>query len=1129
MKNKLLKTIIMLSKCFLYGLVLQTLLLNLVLALNANGQYKNIEEVRVTLSAEQLSLNQFFREVQRQTPFKFSYEYRDVDRQQAVTFAKKEGPVIDFLTEAAQQSQLSFRQVNHGIDVLKRKGRAVQVISSVDLIPITGKVLDENGEPLPGATVTLEGSTSGTVTDVDGNFSIEVNEGGILMVSFIGYKTKRISINNQSQIIIPMELDESSLEEVVVVGYGAVRKRDLTGSVASVSSDEIKDMALTSLEQGLQGRAAGVQVTQASGEPGGMSTIRIRGGNSLQGGNEPLYVIDGFPIYNGGGTNRPGTGANLNPLASINPSDIESMEILKDASATAIYGSRGANGVVLITTKGGQKGKDIISFESYYGIQEVRKKIDLMNANQLGTLVNEAYINDGLAPVFTDAEISSFGEGTDWQNEIFRQAPIQNHQLSFSGGDEKTTYSISGNYFDQKGIIINSDFTRYSGRVNVNRSVNQNLNVGTHLTVNRSVNNTIRSSTDGGGGTGVVLGALMMSPIQSVYQDEEKSQYTLINDRGILVPNPVATAREIQNELITTRLLGDLYAEYKIMDNLSAKVSFGADVINSKGNYYVPSYIVQGAGEGGIGSVNAMMSTTWLNENTLSYNKQLPNNNSINAVIGITFQGHRTEFIEASSQGFVSDELRAYSLQSGSVYNQPITNAPEWGLVSYLGRLNYNLKDKYLFTFTGRIDGSSRFGEGNKYGYFPSGAFAWRLSDEGFIQDLGIFDDLKLRTSFGITGNQEIGQYNALATMVSDIYTFNENLVTGFRPNRVPNPMLQWEKTNQFDFGIDFGFFDNRLRLTTDYYHKTTTDLLFSANIPWTSGFNSGLQNIGSVENKGLELSLGSDILTGEFVWTSNFNVAFNRNQILDLGEVDFFFAGGSSGHLKIDNVSRVEVGRPVGTFYGYVFDGIFQNEEEIINSSQRNAKPGDRRFKDLNDDGVITPEGDRTYLGNAQPKFFGGLTNNFNYKGFELNIFTQWSYGNDILNYNRFEMEAPTGDQNIASYMTERWTPSNPSTIYPRATRARTVFFSDRQLEDGSYLRIKTLTMAYTFPNLNSSKISGLRLYFTAQNFLTWTNYSGFDPEVSRYGATNLNLGEDYGVYPVSKSFILGCNFTLK
>jgi TonB-dependent starch-binding outer membrane protein SusC len=1129
MKKCLLKHVIYMTKLFTLAFTLQCLSMSLLLAWNGNAQVKSIEEVSVHLSLNEVKVEKAFKALERITEFNFVFASREVSDSPLISVDSHGESMYDLLVSIATQSNLSFKQVDGNIHVKKTDKENLIVVAEIVDITISGTVTDENGEPLPGATISVLGTSIGTVSDIDGQYSITVPEGATVVYSYIGYESKSIEVGTQNLINVTLVEDQSSLEEVVVVGYGTVKKSDLTGSVASVSSEEIKDMALTSLEQGLQGRAAGVQVTQASGEPGGMSTIRIRGGNSLQGGNEPLYVIDGFPIYNGGGTNRPGTGANLNPLASINPSDIESMEILKDASATAIYGSRGANGVVLITTKGGQKGKDVISFESYYGIQEVRKKIDLMNANQLGELVNEAYVNDGLAPVFTDAEISSFGEGTDWQDEIFRQAPIQNHQLSFSGGDEKTTYSISGNYFDQKGIIINSDFTRYSGRVNVNRSVNQNLNIGTHLTVNRSVNNTIRSSTDGGGGTGVVLGALMMSPIQSVYQDEENSQYTLINDRGILVPNPVATAREIQNELITTRLLGDLYAEYQITDNLSAKVSFGADVINSKGNYYVPSYIVQGTGEGGIGNVNAMMSTTWLNENTLSYNKQLPNNNSINAVVGITFQGHRTEFIEASSQGFVSDELRAYSLQSGSVYNQPVTNAPEWGLVSYLGRLNYNIKDKYLFTFTGRIDGSSRFGEGNKYGYFPSGAFAWRLSDEGFIQNLGIFDDLKLRTSFGITGNQEIGQYNALATMVSDTYTFNDNLVTGFRPNRVPNPMLQWEKTNQFDFGIDFGFFDNRLRLTTDYYHKITTDLLFSANIPWSSGFNSGLQNIGSVENRGVEISLGSDILTGEFVWTSNFNLAFNRNKILDLGEVDFFFAGGSSGHLKIDNVSRVEVGRPVGTFYGYVFDGIFQNEEEVTNSAQPNAQPGERRFRDLNEDGVITPEGDRTYLGNAQPKFFGGLTNNFNYKGFELNIFTQWSYGNDILNYNRFELEAPTGDQNIASYMTERWTPSNPSTIYPRASRARTVFFSDRQLEDGSYLRIKTLTLAYTFPNLKSSKISGLRLYFTGQNFLTWTNYSGFDPEVSRYGATNLNLGEDYGVYPVSKSFILGCNFTLK
>lgn len=620
-----------------------------------------------------------------------------------------------------------------------------------------------------------------------------------------------------------------------------------------------------------------------------------------------------------------------------------------------------------------------------------------------------------------------------------------------------------------------------------------------------------------------------MSPIQTVFEDEASKKYTLINDRGILVPNPVATAQEIQNQLITTRILGDLYAQYQISEYLSAKVSFGSDIMDNKGNYYVPSYITQGFGQGGIGRVNAMMSTTWLNENTLFYNRKLGDRNSINAVVGITFQGHRTEYLEASSQGFVSDELKAYSLQSGDTYNQPITNVPEWGLISYLGRVNYNLKDRYLFTVTGRIDGSSRFGEGNKYGIFPSGAFAWRMSDEDFIKNLGVIDDLKFRVSYGLTGNQEIGQYNALATMVSNNYTFNETLVTGFRPNRVPNPTLQWEKTGQFDLGLDFGFWNNRFRLSADIYHKRTTDLLFSANIPWTSGFSSGLQNIGSVENKGLELSLGADIFSGKFNWVSNFNIAFNRNKILDLGDVDFFFAGGSSGHLKIDNVSRVEVGQPIGSFYGYVFDGIFQNQEEVANGAQPNAKPGDRRYLDLNNDGKITPEGDRKIIGRAQPKFFGGLTNNFNWKGFELNVFAQWSYGNQILNYNRFEMEAPTGDQNIASYMTERWTPNNPSSQYPRATRARTILFSDRQLEDGSYLRIKTLTFAYTFPQINSKKVSSLRVYFTGQNFLTWTNYSGFDPEVSRYGATNLNLGEDYGVYPVSKSFIIGVNITLK
>jgi TonB-dependent starch-binding outer membrane protein SusC len=496
---------------------------------------------------------------------------------------------------------------------------------------------------------------------------------------------------------------------------------------------------------------------------------------------------------------------------------------------------------------------------------------------------------------------------------------------------------------------------------------------------------------------------------------------------------------------------------------------------------------------------------------------------------GVTFQGNRAETVAGASQGFVTDALEENSLQSGATFLAPETSSPEWGLISYIGRANYNFKEKYLLTLTGRVDGSSRFGEGNKYGFFPSAAVGYHLAEEEFIKNLNFFDDLKLRVSYGITGNQEIGQYNALATLISNNYNFGGVLVTGFRPNRVPNPDLRWEKTGQFDVGLDLGILNNRLRLTLDAYHKKTTDLLYSAAIPWTSGYATSLQNIGSIENKGLELGINSDNLAGAFKWTTNFNIATNTNKVLDLGAVDFFYSEGSSGHLKITQVTRVEVGKPIGNFYGYVSDGIFQLNEDIAGSAQPAAKPGDRKYKDLDGDGKITPDGDRTVIGSALPKFFGGLTNNFSFKGFELNVFAQFVSGNDILNYNRFELELPTGDQNISGDFVNRWTPTNPSNIYPRATRSRTFLFSDRQVEDGSFLRIKTLTLAYNFPGLIAKKVDGLKLYATAQNFLTYTKYSGFDPEVSRFGASNLDMGQDYGVYPSAAAYILGVSFNLR
>lgn len=996
-------------------------------------------------------------------------------------------------------------------------------------VQVKGVVVDEKGNPLPGVSINIKGTSQGGITDTKGTFSLEVSRpDAVLVFSYIGYSNKEIALKGQTSLQVSLMPDLKALEEVVVIGYGTQKKSDVTGAVSSIKSEELKTQPLTSVDQGLQGRASGVQVTQSSGQPGAVASIRIRGGNSIQGGNEPLYVIDGFPVYGGGGLDTPGAGPNLNPMATLNPNDIESIEVLKDASATAIYGSRGANGVVLVTTKSGKRGRDVISVESYYGLQETRKRLDLLNGSQFAQLVNDAYTNDGLAPVYTPQEVAGFGKGTDWQEEIFRVAPIQNYQLGFSGGDEKTTYAISGGYFKQEGTILNSHFDRINTRMNVSRKINNKFNVGTHLTVSQSTGNTVRSSTDGEANAGSVLAAILMSPTLKVYENEALGTYNKLNNRGLLLPNPVATALEIKNANTTLRLLGDVYGQYEFLPGLRVKVSLGSDLINNKGNYYIPATIAQGLGSKGYGLVSASNATTWLNENILSYAKQLHPGHAIDLMAGVTFQGNRTEYVSASSQNFVTDALQDNSLQSGAVYNSPETGTPEWGLISYIGRANYNLKEKYLITLTSRVDGSSRFGAGNKYGFFPSAAIGWRLSEEEVIKNLNWFDDLKVRGSYGVTGNQEIGQYNSLATLVSGIYTFSDKLATGFRPSRVPNPDLKWERTAQYDAGIDMGLFQNRLQLTFDAYYKKTNDLLYNSNVPWTSGYANALQNIGSVQNTGLELGINSFNLEGPLSWTTNFNIATNQNKVLDLGAVNYFYSQGGSGHLKINQVTRVKVGEPIGSFYGYVSDGIFQLNDKISESAQPTAKPGDRRYKDLNGDGKITADQDRTIIGQALPRLFGGITNNFKYKNLELNVFAQWVYGNDILNYNRFELELPTGDQNLSAAMVNRWTPANPSNEFPRATRQRAFLFSDRQIEDGSYLRIKTLTLAYNVPKLIGGKIHGLKLYATAQNLATFTRYSGFDPEVSRYGASNLDMGQDYGVYPTARTLMLGLNFNL-
>jgi len=1004
---------------------------------------------------------------------------------------------------------------------------------------ISGVITEESGDPLPGATIMVKGTNIGTVTDLEGVYKITIPdeiENPILEFSFIGFSPREVPVGAQTEINVALSDNFASLNEVVVIGYGAVKKSNLTGAVSSVKASDIQQTPITSIDQGLVGRASGVMVTQTSGMPGAVASIRIRGSSSLQGGNEPLYVIDGFPIYSGSGFGETGGNAQMSGLATINPADIASIEILKDASATAIYGARAANGVVLITTKSGQEGRDQITFDAYYGVQKVVQKIDVMNALDYATLVNEAYTNDGLNPVYSSdkmAELQANPKGTDWQEEVFRTAPIQNYQLSFSGGDKKTNYAVSGNYFNQEGVIINSGFKRYSARLNITRNISNRFKLGTNFNVSKTQSNAV--PTDAGGQGGVVTGAMKFNPVLPVYTNKDLGVYTQVNSPGIIYPNPVGSALEQVRESAMLRVLGNIYGEWEFIPDLKGKVSFGTDLVNTKFDTFIPSNIFESNGVASA-TVNGGYTTNWLNENTLSWNKEIAGIHSISLLGGITFQKNFYESLRASSQDFVNNSLEENSLGSGAIYNQPASSKTEWSLVSYLGRVNYNFNEKYLLSLNGRIDGSSRFGENNKYAFFPSGALAWRAIEEDFVQNMNAFSNLKARVSYGVTGNQEIGLYSSLPTLTNTTYTLGRSLVTGFYPNSIPNPDLRWEKTSQFDFGLDFGFFDERLRFTTDYYFKKTIDLIYDVAVPFVSGFGSSLQNIGSVQNQGLELMIGADILTQtDLKWTSSFNISLNKNKVIELGGENYKDVGDGDGHLKTGSVHRLIIGQPIGLFYGYVSDGIIQNEEELAAGPVGPTNwVGGRKYVDISGpngvpDGVVNATYDRAIIGDPNPDFFGGFINTISYRGFELNAFTQFSVGLDIFNYNAMELELPSGGQNVYSSLVDRWTPTNASEIYPKATTNRSAVFSDIFMEDGSYLKIKTLTLGYTFPQSQTKVLSGLKLYVTGQNLFTFTNYTGYDPEVSYRGATNLQLGEDFGGYPQSRTFMVGAKINIQ
>lgn len=1002
---------------------------------------------------------------------------------------------------------------------------------------IRGVVTSTSGESLPGASIAVKGNASIiTKAAQDGSFSLTVPGGKyVLVVSYSGYVTREIADDGISVFDIRLTENPAELSTVVVIGYGTARKSDLTGSVASVKADELKAVPVTSLDQALQGRAAGVQVTQNSGKPGAETSIRIRGTSSINAGNEPLYVIDGMLVSSDGGDLSAGgtRGPRLSPLSSINPGDIESIEILKDASATAIYGSRGANGVVLITTKKGRSGKGTLSFETYYGMQSVANKLQLMNAAEFAGLVNDAKLNANQTPIYVNPP--NLGKGTDWQEELFRKAPMANYQLSFSGGDDKTKYAISGSYFDQKGIILNSDFKRYAFRTNLERKVFDNLTAGATVAYSR-INSTGVLTNAGQIVPGVVTSALLFNPVLPVYDSNVDGGYTFENDRGKILGNPIAEAKEYTSTTILSRILGNVFLRYNFTPQLSFKTSFGLDAFTNEEGSFGPNFLKRTQASLGEASIGKTTGYTWLNENTLTYDNTFNKRHTVDAVAGYTLQQFANDKLFVYAFDFPDNRTGYHNIGAALKPQKPSNSESSWSMVSYLARVNYTLDDKYLFTLTGRVDGSSKFAANNKYGFFPSGAFAWRVSKENFMQEVHAVSDLKLRASYGVLGNQAIPPYQSLALVgpygEGTFHAGSQTEVyTGQEPLSYVNTKLKWETTRQLDLGIDLSLFNNRVSFTGDYYQKKTFDLLLSSPIPLTTGFYTTLLNIGNIENHGVDLDLRTLNTTGKFEWTSAFNFSLNRNKITQIN---------SETDIILENALLLRNGVSIGTFYGYIFDGIFQSDAEAAGSpvlvgqeaSSSNpasiAKAGDRKYRDVSKDGKIDVN-DRTILGSAMPKFTYGFTNTFSFRNIDLSVFLQGSYGNKMANFNSYDLLNFTGQNNVlAEAGVNRWTPDNHSSKYPRALAAGSLdqgIFSTAILEDASYLRIKNITLSYRLSSSAASRMgmSNLRIYVSGSNLWTFTKYSGYDPEANTYGQSTTLVGIDLGGYPQTRILQLG------
>jgi len=1020
---------------------------------------------------------------------------------------------------------------------------------------ITGKVTDEHGS-LPGVSVLIKGTKTAAITDENGVYKIQANATSQLVFSFVGYTTKTVAINNKTTINVSLESSNTALDEIVVVGYGTVKKKDITGSVSKLDVEDIQKAPVRSFEEALAGRVAGVQVTSSDGKPGAGIDIVIRGNNSVTQANSPLYVIDGFLM-------------DSNDNNTINPQDIESFFILKDASATAIYGARGANGVIVITTKSGKKGKAVYNFDASYGFQENLKETEVMSPYEFVKYQIEfdpsptsgsgyrtptqVYLSDGKT-----LEDYRNVPGLDWEKRVTVLAPIQNYNFSVRGGNDYTKYSFSGSINDQDGILINSNYKRYQGRLKIDQKITKNLKMGFNTNYSHLEQTGISpSQSQFSSSTNIMFSVWGYKPL--VTPGDENLEDSLfdpdVNSTNDYRTNPYLNLTNLYRLNTTKNLNSNAYLEYVFLPDLKLRMTAGINEVRVEKDQYNNSktqYGYPGSNNGLNGKIDYSQRSNWLNENTLTWNKKLKNKSTLEVLGGFTMQKEtRKDYgVAANNIPAEYETLGLDGLQYGTQLRVD-TFQSLWSMASFLSRVNYSYKSKYMFTASMRADGSSRFPKQNHWGYFPSGAIAWKFSDEKILKNSKILSEGKIRTSYGQTGNNRVGDFDYLTNYYNPIesnYVFDNQYVGNVVATNLGNSKLKWETTEQVDLGLDLGFFKQRITISADVYRKTTYDLLLKASLPQSSGFSTAVKNIGSIQNQGLELTLNTEnIKTKNFTWSSSFNIAFNNNKVLALSDNQSELLSTIRWDTTWDVTPAyiAKIGEPLGLMYGFQSDGTYKysdfDQDSFGNYTLKstvtangnirpNIKPGDIKYKDLNGDLNVTAA-DYTVIGHGLPIHTGGFTNNFNYKGFDLNVFFQWSYGNDIMNANRIVFEGNNRNNNylnqFASYQ-NRWSPENPDSDIFRTKGYFGGGYASQFVEDGSYLRLKTVSLGYIIDSnfLKRAKINSIRLYVAAQNLYTWTNYSGSDPEVNVYSSA-LTSGFDYSAYPRAKTITFGTNIT--